>query len=72
MALSGRSANETNMKTFLRENLMIVVSIALPVLVTLLFVLSSVLPGLYATPPAHDLLLTQYGRSWDKIGRAHV
>lgn len=63
MAESRRVANEMNMKTFLRENLMIVVGISLPVLVTLLFVLASVLPGLYATPPAHDLLLTLHGRT---------
>jgi hypothetical protein len=50
------------MKSFLRENLMIVVSIALPLLVVIFFALASVLPGLYATPPAYDLLLTHQGR----------
>jgi len=49
------------MKSFLRENLMIVVSIALPLLVVIFFALASVLPGLYATPPAYDLLLTHQG-----------
>ena len=50
------------MKSFLRENLMIVVSIALPLLVVIFFALASVLPGLYTTPPAYDLLLTHQGR----------
>jgi len=49
------------MKSFLRENLMIVVSVALPLLVVIFFALASVLPGLYATPPAYDLLLTHQG-----------
>ena len=39
------------MKKFLRENLMIVVSIALPLLVALFFIMASVLPGLWSTPP---------------------
>ena len=51
------------MKSFLRENLMIVVSIALPLLVVIFFALASVLPGLFATPPAHDLLITHQGRA---------
>ena len=46
------------MNKFLRENLMIVVSIVLPLLVVILFALASVVPTLFATPPAHDLLLT--------------
>ncbi len=51
------------MKNFLRENMMIVVSIALPLLVVIFFALASVLPGLYSTPPAHDLLLALQGRA---------
>ena len=51
------------MKTFLRENMMIVVSIALPLLVVIFFALASVIPGMYATPPAYDLLLTHQGRT---------
>lgn len=50
------------MKSFLRKNLMIVVSIALPLLVVIFFALATVLPGLFATPPAYDLLLTHQGR----------
>ncbi|MDH3510852.1 MAG: hypothetical protein OER85_08325 [Gammaproteobacteria bacterium] len=46
------------MKSFLRENTMIVVSIALPLLVVILFALASILPNLFSSPPAHDLLLT--------------
>ena len=49
-------------KSFLRKNLLIIVSIALPLLVVIFFALASVLPGLYATPPAYDLLLTHQGR----------
>ena len=50
------------MKSFLRKNLMIVVSIALPLLVVIFFALATVLPGLFATPPAYDLFLTHQGR----------
>jgi len=54
------------MKNFLRENLMIVVSITLPLLVVIFFALASVLPGLYSTPPAFDLLLSLQDRSTAK------
>ena len=60
------------MKTFLRKNLMIVVSIALPLLVALFFTLASVLPGLYSTPPAHDLLLTLKGRATSKTSHVKI
>lgn len=50
------------MKSFLRENTMIVVSIALPLLVVILFALARIVPGLYSQPPEHDLLLTHLGR----------
>lgn len=51
------------MISFLRKNLMIVVSVALPLLVVIFFALASILPGLYATPPAYDLLITHQGRA---------
>jgi hypothetical protein len=51
------------MKAFLRKNLMIVVSIALPLLVVIFFALASLLPGLYTHPPEHDLLLSLQERS---------
>ena len=51
------------MKAFLRKNLMIVVSIALPLLVVILFALASLVPGWYSTPPEHDLLLSLQERS---------
>ena len=60
------------MSTFLRKNLMILVSIILPLLVVLLFALSTVLPGLYSTPPAHDLLLSLQGRSTTKDTQVKV
>ena len=50
------------MKNFLRKNLMIVVSIALPLLVVVFFTLTRMLPGLYTQPPAYDFLLVQ--RDW--------
>ncbi len=50
------------MKSFLRENLMIVVSISLPLIIVVLFALASVLPRLYAAPPAYDLLIMHQGR----------
>ena len=51
---------------------MIVVSIALPLLVALFFALASVLPGLYSTPPAHDLLLTLQGRATAKTSQVKI
>ncbi len=54
------------MYDFLRKNLMIVVSIALPLLVVIFFALASVLPGLYTTPPAYDLLLSLHDRASPK------
>jgi len=60
------------MKTFLRENMMIVVSIALPLLVVIFFALASVLPGLYSTPPAFDLLLTLQDRANTKTSPVKI
>jgi len=60
------------MKTFLRENLMIVVSIALPLLVAIFFVLASVLPGLWATPPEYDLLVSLQGRTTAKPSQLKI
>ena len=60
------------MKTFLRENLMIVLSIALPLLVALFFALASILPGLYSSPPEHDLLLTLQGRATAKTSQVKI
>jgi len=60
------------MRTFLRKNMMIVVSIALPLLVILFFALASVLPGLYTTPPAYDFLLTLQGVATAKSTRVRI
>ena len=60
------------MKSFLRENLMIVVSIALPLLVAMFFVLASVLPGLWSTPPQYDLLVTLEGRATAKTSEYKI
>ena len=60
------------MRTFLRKNMMIVVSIALPLLVVLFFALASILPGLYSTPPAHDLLLSFQGRATSKASQVRI
>jgi hypothetical protein len=56
----------------LRKNLMIVVSIALPLLVILFFALASVLPGLYTTPSAYDFLLTLQGVATAKSTRVRI
>jgi len=60
------------MKNFLRKNLMIVVSVSLPLLVVIFFALASVLPGLYSTPPAHDLLLSLRGRDTSKTSKVKL
>ncbi len=60
------------MKTFLRKNLMIVVSIALPLLLILLFAVASVVPRLYTDPPAYDLLLTLQGVATAKTARIRI
>ena len=49
------------MKKFLRENLMIVLSIALPLLVAVFFALASFLPALFSSPPQHDFFLSLHG-----------
>lgn len=51
---------------------MIVISIALPLLVVLFFALASVLPGLYSTPPAHDLLLSFQDRATSKAAQVRI
>ena len=60
------------MRNFLRKNMMIVVSIALPLLVVLFFAMASVLPNLYSTPPAHDLLLSFQGRATSKTAQVKI
>lgn len=60
------------MKTFLRENMMIVVSIALPLLVVIFFALASVIPEMYATQPEYDLLLTHQGRTTAKTSPVEI
>lgn len=50
------------MRQFFRDNVLIVIGIALPLLVVAFFVVASRLPQAYVDPPQHDLLLlTQYG-----------
>jgi len=66
------TANGRPMRTFLRKNLMIVVSIALPLLLILFFALASILPRLYTDPPAYDLLLTFQGVSTAKTARLRI
>ena len=51
---------------------MIVVSIALPLLVVLFFAMASVLPGLYSTPPAHDLLISFQGSATSKTAQVRI
>jgi hypothetical protein len=59
-------------RTFFRENLMIIVSIALPLLVAIFFALATVLPGLFAASPQHDLLLSLHGRSTDRTSELNI
>ena len=60
------------MKTFLQKNMMIVVSVALPLLLILFFALASSLPRLYTDPPAYDLLLTFQGTSTAKSAPVRI
>jgi hypothetical protein len=64
-----RGRRETAMKEFIRKNLMIVVSIALPLLVILFFALASIIPGIFATPPEYDLLLSLHDRATPKASQ---
>ena len=48
------------MKSFIKENLLIVAGIALPLLVVIFFAVANVLPNLYTPAPAHDLLLVRH------------
>jgi hypothetical protein len=47
-----------SVKKFFRENLVLVMGISLPVLLVILFFLTSVLPKLLATPPQYELLFS--------------
>lgn len=47
------------MKSFLRDNLMIVASVALPLLVLVLFAAASIIPNWLTDPPAYDLVMTR-------------
>lgn len=60
------------MKAFLLKNLMIVVSIALPLLVVIFFAISSILPGLYSTPPAHDVLVSLQDRATSRASSIKI
>lgn len=67
MLLSDKKGRQkTAMKEFIRKNLMIVVSITLPLLVILFFALASIIPGIFATPPEYDLLLSLHDRATPK------
>lgn len=46
------------MRRIFRDNPLLALSIALPVLVVLLFAAATTLPRLYTDPPAHDLVLS--------------
>ena len=51
---------------------MIVISIALPLLLVLFFAVASILPRLYSTPPAHDLLLSFQGTATAKTTQVRI
>lgn len=46
------------MKNWLKENLVLVIGLALPILLIVLFFLATVLPKSMAAPPQHNLLFT--------------
>ena len=46
------------MKAFIRDNLMIVVSVALPLLVVVVFALATLVPRWLVEPPQYDFLMT--------------
>jgi hypothetical protein len=50
------------MKKLLRENPLIFASVALPLLVVIFFAAASIIPRLYSSPPAHDLILLNDSR----------
>jgi len=47
-------------KNFIKENFVLCLGLALPLLLVVLFMLSSTLPRLFATPPAYKLILADY------------
>lgn len=47
-------------KNFIKENFVLCLGLALPVVLVVLFLLSSTLPRHFATPPAYKLILADY------------
>lgn len=46
------------MKNLIKENLVLVIGLALPVLLIVLFFAATVIPKMYSTPPQYDMLFT--------------
>lgn len=55
------------MKGLIRDNPMIAVSVALPVVVVAVFALAQFAPRLYVDPPAHNLVLALDSRGIDEV-----
>ena len=46
------------MKNFIKENLVLVIGLALPVLLIVLFFVATVIPKMYSTPPQYEVLFS--------------
>ena len=46
------------MKNFIKENLVLVIGLALPVLLVVLFFVATVIPKAYNTPPQYEVLFS--------------
>ena len=51
------SEESTTKRSFIRDNILIVASVALPVIIVILFAAASGIPRLFTPEPAHDLVL---------------
>ena len=53
-------------KNFIKENFVLCLGLALPIVLVILFLLSSSLPRHFATPPAYKLILADYNYSYHR------
>jgi len=53
-------------KNFIKENFVLCLGLALPIVLVVLFLLSSTLPRHFATPPAYKLILADYNYSYHR------
>ncbi|SRR5579883_76469 len=55
------------MKKFLKDNFVLVLGILLPILVTVLFALATIIPGFFVDPPKYDLLFMT-SNNYNQVG----